>query len=532
MSTSERHRPVTHWMRQFTIRTRMRGAIAMVLALFGVLALTMLSGVRHLSDLNEHFIEHALKEVQDVGALQGALGTLRQRQSDILLHPGDSAGHPQRLQQWRAAVEALDARLNALTEGDEDEDNPIARQARQELTALRDGAQPLLQSLASAAADAAPAMERQLTEATGGRVRTIEQSLERIAAIVQSEATEGRAEFEAQVRQMLWVFGGVLTLTVLVVVPLTLMNARAIVAPMEQARRIALAIAEGDLGHRIDSTGRDEVSELLGALEHMQAALGRLVGDVRQAAGSIQLASNEVASGNTDLSSRTEQTAGQLQSTASSMQELTQNVRQTAEATQHASELVGTASGVAERGGQVVSQVVATMGDIHDAARRIADIIGTIDGIAFQTNILALNAAVEAARAGEQGRGFAVVAGEVRALAQRSAAAAREIKGLIGTSVERVETGTGLVRDAGSTMDEIVASVQRVADIITEISAATREQSQGIGEISQTVGQLDGMTQQNAALVEQSAAAAESLKDQAGRLTEAVARFRETRTPA
>jgi len=251
-----------------------------------------------------------------------------------------------------------------------------------------------------------------------------------------------------------------------------------------------------------------------------------LVGQVRQASESIHVTSSEVAAGNTDLSNRTEQAAGNLQQTASSMEQLTAIVRHSAESATQASGMAGAASGVAQRGGEVVAQVVTTMAEINAASHRISDIIGVIDGIAFQTNILALNAAVEAARAGEQGRGFAVVAGEVRSLAQRSAAAAREIKTLIGASVEKVDNGTRLVRDAGATMDEIVSSVQRVTDIIREISEAASEQSQGIAQVNGAVTDLDHMTQQNAALVEQSAAAAESLTQQAQRLSGVVATFR------
>jgi methyl-accepting chemotaxis protein len=246
---------------------------------------------------------------------------------------------------------------------------------------------------------------------------------------------------------------------------------------------------------------------------------------VRQSAESIQVASAEVASGNTDLSQRTEQAASNLQQTAGSVEQLTSSVRQSADAAAQANQLASSASAVAQRGGQVVSQVVSTMDEINTSSKRIADIIGTIDGIAFQTNILALNAAVEAARAGEQGRGFAVVASEVRSLAQRSAEAAREIKTLIGTSVDKVETGARLVQDAGSTMNEIVASVQRVTDVIGEITAAATEQSGGIAQVNSAIGSLDQMTQQNAALVEESAAAAESLRDQAQRLNGVVATF-------
>ncbi|MDT7833889.1 methyl-accepting chemotaxis protein [Aquabacterium sp. OR-4] len=262
------------------------------------------------------------------------------------------------------------------------------------------------------------------------------------------------------------------------------------------------------------------------ALKDALLRLGSAIGRVGQAIGNIRTASTEIASGSADLSQRTEETASSLQQTASSMEQLTGTVRQSAESAAQANQLAGSAATVAQRGGQVVGQVVSTMDEINQSSKKISDIIGTIDGIAFQTNILALNAAVEAARAGEQGRGFAVVAGEVRSLAQRSAEAAREIKSLIGASVEKVESGSRLVQDAGTTMNEIVGSIQRVSDIIGEISAAASEQSAGIGTVNQAVTQLDGMTQQNAALVEQSAAAAESLKDQAGQLGDVIGRFR------
>ncbi len=301
---------------------------------------------------------------------------------------------------------------------------------------------------------------------------------------------------------------------------------RSITQPLQRALSQAHAVTDGDLTQHAQTTGQDEVAELHRAMDAMQSKLADLVRQVRQGVDSVSTASQEIARGNTDLSQRTEQAASNLQQTASSIEQLTSTVRQTADSASTANQLASSASAVAQRGGEVVSQVVATMNEINASSKKISDIIGTIDGIAFQTNILALNAAVEAARAGEQGRGFAVVAGEVRSLAQRSAEAAREIKSLIGASVDKVESGSRLVADAGSTMTEIVASVQRVSDIIGEISAAAAEQSGGIGQVNQAVNQLDQATQQNAALVEQSAAAAESLQDQSRQLAGVVSGFR------
>ena len=301
---------------------------------------------------------------------------------------------------------------------------------------------------------------------------------------------------------------------------------RAIVGPLDEAIKVANAVASGDLTSRIDTNSTNETGRLLQALKQMNDNLADLVGKVRTGTDSISTASGEIASGNLDLSQRTEQQASSLEETASSMEELTSTVRQNSDNARQANQLAAGASDVAVKGGAVVGQVVQTMSAINDSSKKIVDIISVIDGIAFQTNILALNAAVEAARAGEQGRGFAVVATEVRTLAQRSAAAAKEIKELISDSVDKVEDGTRLVDEAGSTMDEIVSSVKRVTDIMAEISAASQEQSSGIEQVNQAVTQMDDATQQNAALVEEAAAAAESMQDQAQTLTQAVSVFK------
>ncbi len=301
---------------------------------------------------------------------------------------------------------------------------------------------------------------------------------------------------------------------------------RSISVPLEQAMGIATKVAEGDLSGRIETRSTNEIGALLSALDKMKGNLAGIVHEVRGSTYTISSASSEIAAGNMDLSQRTSDQAGSLEQTATSMDELTSTVKQNAENARQANQLAQSASEVAVRGGEVVAQVVDTMGSINDSSKKIVDIIGVIDGIAFQTNILALNAAVEAARAGEQGRGFAVVASEVRNLAQRSAAAAKEIKELIGDSVSKVDSGARLVDQAGATMQEIVTSIQRVTDIMGQITQASQEQTSGLEQINQAIGQIDAITQQNVALVEEAAAAAGSLQEQAYALTQVVSVFK------
>jgi methyl-accepting chemotaxis protein len=324
--------------------------------------------------------------------------------------------------------------------------------------------------------------------------------------------------------------GGVLAAALACVIALWL--ARNITVPLRRAVAFARQVAEGDLTAQVEADSTDEIGELLGALKTMNGALARIVGEVRSGTDTIATASAQISSGNFDLSSRTEQQAGSLEETASSMEQLTATVKQNADNARQANLLATEASEVAVRGGSAVSQVVQTMGAINDSAKKIVDIIGVIDGIAFQTNILALNAAVEAARAGEQGRGFAVVASEVRNLAQRSAGAAKEIKALIDNSVEKVDLGTRLVDQAGVTMGEVVGSVRRVNDIISNIANASDEQRAGIEQVNQAITQMDAATQQNAALVEQAAAASASMQDQAVQLADVVSVFKLAGTAA
>lgn len=307
---------------------------------------------------------------------------------------------------------------------------------------------------------------------------------------------------------------------------------RSVTGPLNEAVAVAQKVAAGDLTSEFDVTTKDETGQLLQALKNMNDSLKQIVGEVRSSSEAIGSGTKQIAIGNADLSQRTEEQASSLEETASSMEELTSTVKQNAESAKQANQLAIGASAVAVKGGAVVREVVGTMSSINESSKKIVDIIGVIDGIAFQTNILALNAAVEAARAGEQGRGFAVVASEVRSLAQRSAAAAKEIKQLIGDSVDKVGAGTKLVDEAGKTMEEIVNSVKRVTDIMSEITAASQEQSSGIEQVNQAVAQMDEVTQQNASLVEEAAAAAESLEEQAQNLEKAVAVFRVGNTVA
>ena len=301
---------------------------------------------------------------------------------------------------------------------------------------------------------------------------------------------------------------------------------RGITRPLNEAVAVAETVASGDLRSRIEIASADETGQLMQALKNMNDSLLDIVSRVRSGTDMIAAASSQIASGNQDLSSRTEEQAGSLEETACSMEELTGTVRRNGDNANQANQLAISASAIALKGGEIVSEVVETMGEIESSAKKMADIVSVIDGIAFQTNILALNAAVEAARAGEQGRGFAVVASEVRSLAQRSAEAAREIKALIENSLSRVAAGAGLVDQAGKTMTEIVAAIQRVTDIMGEIASSTREQVNGIEQVNLAVTQMDTVTQQNAALVEEAAAAAESLQDQAGKLVDVVSVFR------
>jgi methyl-accepting chemotaxis protein len=512
-------------MRSFTIRMRMIGALAVVVGTFVVIGATGLLAGLKIQSLNHDFMHHSVNELTNVSEVHKALDDVRLIEKQMVIDYEIPETVGKHRQAWEAALDRTRKTLAAFTEGEADEDNALATQAIAHLDEYAKRSATVLKNVQDGQYDNARTADRMLArakeemDAVGTKVAAIETT-------VRSEVQQTQKAFESMMLMALVVFGGVVAVVAIGVVPMTLLNSHSITQPLRYAVKVTESISQGDLSRPIHVVGTDECAQLLASLDTMQRSLRGLVGEVHASSDQIRNASAEVASGNSDLSQRTEHAAANLQQTAGAVQRLSTAVHQSADSAAQASQLATSAAEVAAKGGAVVGQVVATMDQINTSAKKIADIIGTIDGIAFQTNILALNAAVEAARAGEQGRGFAVVAGEVRSLAGRSAEAAREIKALIGASVEKVDSGSRLVQDAGTTMSEIVASVQRVNDIIAEISTATREQSQGIGEVNTAVTQLDQMTQQNAALVEQSAAASESLKEQADRLTGTVSRFR------
>jgi methyl-accepting chemotaxis protein len=513
------------FMRHFTIRTRMIGAIAVVLVLLAVVGGSGLWGMARLSAVAHDFSAHAFQETVTLSQLKASMGEMIRHEKDMVIAYEKPELVAAAKTRWQAAHAAALQRMQGMLEGEEDADNVLVRQLQQELEAYVAAVEPVSRQLFDGGYETATIANRMLGRAHE-RFNTLNQTLERVEAALADEVKALEAESASANRQTTWVFGIALAIAALIVVPTTLANMTSICRPLDRARGLADAIADGDLTQTVQDNGRDELARLMQSLGSMQGSLNRIVSEVRNSTDSIGTASTQIASGNQDLSGRTEQAASSLQETAASMDQLSSTVRQSADAARQASSMAVANAEVAARGGEVVGQVVTTMQAIQASSQKIGDIIGVIDGIAFQTNILALNAAVEAARAGEQGRGFAVVAGEVRNLAQRSAEAAKEIKGLIGASVDKVQVGTELVAQAGSTIGEIVDNAQKVSVLIADITSAAQEQSQGIGQVNAAVGQLDQMTQQNAALVEESAAAAQSLKDQAEQLATLVGRFR------
>jgi methyl-accepting chemotaxis protein len=512
-------------MRQFSIRTRMMGAIAIVLLLLGVVGSAGLWGMWRLHQSSEGFVEHTFAEMNALSRLKVALSDLGRHERDMVISYEAPEEAKRAQAAWLESRSRAEAEVALLLNGGEDKDNEVLRKMQGQMQAYMKAAEPVVNQVVNGGYDTATVAQRMLTRARGDYA-AMQESLDRVTELLRQEADAANQANAQASNQALLVFGVVLAVAALVVVPSTLANMQSICGPVNEARRLASAISGGDLTSKVNVQGKDELADLMRDLDTMQTSLARIVGEVRHSTESIGTASSQIASGNQDLSHRTEQTASSLQQTAASVEQINGMVRQSADAARQASDMAVANAQVAARGGEVVGQVVATMQEIQDSSRRIGDIIGVIDGIAFQTNILALNAAVEAARAGEQGRGFAVVAGEVRSLAQRSAEAAKEIKSLIGTSVDRVAVGTALVSEAGQTIGEIVSNADRISSFIGDITVAAQEQSGGIGQVNSAVGRLDEMTQQNAALVEESAAAAESLREQAQRLSELVQVFR------
>ena len=512
-------------MRQFTIRFRMLGAITVVLVLLGLLGGAGMFGMFRIYSMSEDFMNSSFQEVGYMAQLHNEMGAIRQHEKDMIIGYEKPEAVKAAHTKWLESQEKAKKVANQFLQGEEDVDNAVVRDIIKRLDSYKEAFAHVARQLEAGGYDTTTIANRMSGKAVA-EFAEADKLMKQLDEVLRAEVQKSVAEQQGVSNQTKWLFALAVLITVVVVVPLTLLNMHSICKPLDQAQRLAKAIAGGDLSQSIRTEGRDEVADLLRALDEMQRGLGTLVAQVRDASGNIATASQEIATGNQDLSHRTEQTASNAQAAVSSLSEITATVQQTASSSQMANQLAASASTTATRGGSVVAQAVSSMHEISASSRKIGDIIGLIDSIAFQTNILALNAAVEAARAGEQGRGFAVVASEVRSLAQRSAAAASDIKVLIQSSVTAVDGGVRHVEDAGTAMKDIVSSVQRVGDIIGEITAAASEQSAGIGQVNQSVAEIDRMTQQNAALVEESAAAAESLREQAARLSQVVQQFR------
>ncbi len=516
-------------LQNLKISTRLVAAFGLLLALMlviGVLSATRALDIRdQLVDITERrmTIIAELELIRDEGNFQARAI----RNIALLDDPARIAEEKKAIENSRDEVNRLTTRIEQLVTSSKGR-AALATMVSTRAT-FRDSVDTFMAMIAAGNREGAV---RQLFEQARPAQLAYFKAIDEAVDVQAQGASHASQEAQAAVT---WLIAAIVTsvaVAMIIALAMAVWIIRSITRPLNDAVELARAVAAGDLTRPVRAASRDEVGVLMQALAEMQAGLVRVVSQVRNGSEAVSSASVQIAQGNQDLSSRTESQASALEQTAASMEELSSTVRQNADNAAQANQLAKTASSVAVQGGQVVSQVVQTMKGIETSSRKIADIISVIDGIAFQTNILALNAAVEAARAGEQGRGFAVVAGEVRNLAQRSASAAKEIKDLITESVERVASGTALVDQAGSTMNEVVDSVRRVTDIMGEISAASKEQSDGVGQIGEAVTQMDQATQQNAALVEEMAAAASSLRTQATDLVQAVAVFRLARNDA
>jgi methyl-accepting chemotaxis protein len=498
--------------------------LALMLAMAGIGALL----TKSINGYAEVYPKNILPSLRLIHQIDGAVSNARRlEQQHILVDDGQ-----QKKALGGEVAKARDELRKALKDYEplaaDDEDRGHLKRVAAAVDAMAIVQDKVLKASEDSAADP--------TQATAARELNTTTSRERFLALREAVskwwdynetlAAKATASANTAYRRVLWIFllASVVALAVGVAAAITI--TRSIVGPLARASDAVKAVASGDLTQRLQSSSRDELGRLLSDLDEMTQNLARMVSGVRQGCEQINVASAEIAQGNADLSARTESQASSLEQTAASVEQMAAQIKANADNARQADQLAAHASETAQAGGEAVGEVVATMDAISQSSRRISDIIGTIDGIAFQTNILALNAAVEAARAGEQGRGFAVVAGEVRLLAQRSAEAAKEIKSLIGDSVTKVESGSAQVLAARDTIVQMVNEVRRVTDLVGEITVSSREQSEGVGQINAAVSQLDQATQQNAALVEQTAAAAESMRMQSSRLSEAVAAFR------
>ncbi|GGY08146.1 HAMP domain-containing protein [Massilia dura] len=511
------------WFRDLKIARKLLLAFAVVQLLMLVLGIACLQSMSRINDASSDLAENWLPSVRAVMQVRNDVGDLRRQELAFLMadDPQERNRFSQQMDTTKAAAGTNIANYEKLISSPEEraQFNVFAgswqgflAEHGKVMDLARQGRNDEARAIANGA------ITRLLRE-----INTTLDGLVRVNVTGGDKASAAATQLYESTR--MWTIA-LLVGAVTAGIALALWVAGIVSKPLREAVDVARTVAGGDLTRPIDVRSRDETGELMMALRDMTASLQTLVAQVRTGTETISTASSQIAAGNQDLSSRTEQQASSLEETASSMEELTSTVRQNADNARQANQLAQSASGIAVRGGQVVGEVVGTMASINQASQRIVEIIGTIDSIAFQTNILALNAAVEAARAGEQGRGFAVVASEVRNLAHRSAAAAKDIKQLIGDSVQKVDAGSRLVDEAGNTMREIVASIARVSNIVSEITAASNEQSTGIEQVNEAVVQMDQVTQQNAALVEQSAAAAEAMQQQAERLAALVATFR------
>jgi methyl-accepting chemotaxis protein len=504
------------------LKSKIIASMGLVVVLFGIAIGVALSGMQSTENRFEQFLEQDLALAQAATDMYVQGLQMGQALRNIVMDPGNRVAHENA---GKAAMEFEKASRLALSLAAEPADLKVLK----EVAALREKQMPIQARIVGLANTDQAAAIAAISQDETPVWREIRMRLMDFTRAKQDAAEQTRAGVAASSQRMLTITLVLLAAALIAAIAIVSWLVRHIMKQLggepAYAVEIARAISSGDFSHAV-ALEKDDTSSLLYAMNGMRGHLAATVGDIRQATETIAVASREIAAGNADLSSRTESQASSLEETASAMEELTSTVRQNTGNALQTNKLVVSTADIAAQGGEVVKKVVDTMASIKESSKKIADIIGVIDGIAFQTNILALNAAVEAARAGEQGRGFAVVASEVRNLAQRSAGAAKEIKALIEDSVSKVEVGSRLVDEAGEAMDDILTSIQLVTEIMSEVASASQEQGAGVEQVNQAVGQMDEMTQQNAALVEEAAAAAESLQEQANRLAEAVSKFK------